>query len=110
MDNEKLDLILEKLNRLDGIEKQLDRLEEQVDQLKEQTDEQRAEMHEIMLRIENEIVKNIQIIAEGHLDLSRDLHEAMKPSNTLEMVQVQLNMLQSKVRELERRIEEKQSA
>ena len=92
-ESEKTDLILEKLNdidkRLDGVDKRLDSVETDIRSMK--------------LQLENEISRNIKIVAEGHLDLSRNLHEAMKPSNTLEMLQVQVNMLESKVRELERK-------
>lgn len=50
-------MILDKLNKLDVLEKKI-------------TD--------IQLTLENETNKNIQIIAEGHLDLSRKLDEALK--------------------------------
>ena len=54
--------------------------------------------------LENEIRVNIQRVAEGHLDLSRNLHEAMKPNNTMEMLQIQVSVLESKVKELERKV------
>lgn len=61
-DSEKLDLILSKLEKLD----------------KDVTD--------IKLTFENEIRTNIKRVAEGHLDLSRNLHEAMKIDSEKEML------------------------
>lgn len=53
-DSEKLDLLLEKAST---IEKKVSNIE---------------------LTLENEIRTNIKRVAEGHLDLSRNLHEALK--------------------------------
>ena len=52
------------------------------------------------LVIENELRVNIQRVAEGHLDLSRNLHEAMKPSSEVEMLAIKVRMLESDVRDL----------
>ena len=54
--------------------------------------------------LDNEIRVNIQRVAEGHLDLSRNLHEAMKPSNELEMLAIKVRVLESDVRELKSKI------
>lgn len=59
---------------------------------------------DIKLTLENEIRVNIQRIAEGHLDLSRNLHDAMKPSNEVEMLAIKVRALESEIRELKRRI------
>ncbi len=113
-ERDKTDLILEKLvgieQRLDGMDKRLDGMDKRFDGVDKHLDEMdkrlegvETDVRAIKLQLENEISRNIKIIAEGHLDLSRNLHEAMKPNNTLEMLQVQVNMLESKVRELERK-------
>lgn len=59
---------------------------------------------DIKLTLENEIRVNIQRIAEGHLDLSRNLHDAMKPSNEVEMLAIKVRALESEIRELKRKI------
>ncbi|OUO80778.1 hypothetical protein B5F53_03470 [Blautia sp. An249] len=41
---------------------------------------------DIQLTLENETNRNIKIIAEGHLDLSRKLDEALKVENEKEML------------------------
>ena len=59
---------------------------------------------DIKLTLENEIRVNIQRIAEGHLDLPRNLHDAMKPSNEVEMLAIKVRALESEIRELKRKI------
>ena len=58
----------------------------------------------IDMTLDNEIRVNIQRVAEGHLDLSRNLHDAMKPSNEIEMLAIKVRMLESDVRELKYKI------
>lgn len=73
-----------------------------LDELKRLKDDVR----EIQLTLENETNRNIRIIAEGHLDLSRKLDEAMKVENEKEMLLVRVSSLESEVRRLKRRVEE----
>lgn len=71
--------------------------------LKEVT-EIKADLKEVKLTLENEIRPNIQRVAEGHLDLSRNMHEAIKPSNEVEMLAIKISVLESEIRELKRKI------
>lgn len=82
-DSEKFDLILSRLEKLDDIEN---------------------DVKSIKLTLENEIRVNIQRVAEGHLDLSRNLHDAMKPSNEVEILAIKVRQLESEIRELKRKI------
>ena len=63
---------------------------------------------DIKLTLENEIRVNIQRVAEGHLDLSRNLHEAMKPSNEVEMLAIKVRMLEADIRELKQKYHNQQ--
>ena len=72
-------MILDKLNKLDVLEKKI-------------TD--------IQLTLENETNKNIQIIAEGHLDLSRKL------DSEKEMLLLRVNRLENELRRVKERISE----
>ena len=118
-DSEKIDLMLQKMDsmetkmdsmetkmdsmetKMDSMETKMDSMETKMDSLETRMDSLETEMTDVKLTIENEISRNMKIIAEGHLDLSRNLHDAMKPNNALEMVMVQVNILESKVRDLE---------
>lgn len=59
---------------------------------------------DIKLTMENEIRINIQRVSEGHLDLSRNLHNAIKPNNELEMLAIKVRMLETDMRELKHKI------
>lgn len=59
---------------------------------------------DIKLTLENEIRVNIQRVAEGHLDLSRNLHEAIRPNSEVEMLAIKVRMLETDMRELKQKI------
>ncbi len=65
-----------------------------------------AKITDIQLTLENETNKNIQIIAECHLDLSRKLDEALKIENEKEMLLLRVNRLENEIRRIKQRIEE----
>lgn len=86
-DSEKLDLLLDKVI---AIEDKVAAIENDV--------------KDIRLTLENEIRVNIQRVAEGHLDLSRNLHDAMKPSNEVEMLAVKVRMLETEIRNIKAKL------
>lgn len=86
-DSEKLDLILSELQDM----------KQDISDIKQKTTK-------IDLTIENELRVNIQRVAEGHLDLSRNLHEAMKPNSEVEMLGIKVRMLETDVRTLKQKI------
>lgn len=105
----KIDRLDEKIDAEVGrLEAKIDRLDEKIDteigRLETKIDLLQEEMQLTRLQIENEIIPNIRRIAEGHLDLSRNLHEAMKPSNEVEMLSIRVTMLESQVKEIEQKI------
>ena len=61
---------------------------------------------DIQLTLENETNKNIKIIAEGHLDLSRKLDEALKVDSEKEMLMIRVNRLENELRRLKARVED----
>ncbi len=110
-DSEKLDLILDKLVKLDtleeriyALEKRIDALEKRIDALEKRIYSLETDVKDIKFTIENEIRANLQAVAEGHLDLSRNLHDAIKPSNEIEMLIVKVRMLETDVRRLKEKI------
>ena len=64
----------------------------------------RNEIKSIELTLENETNRNIQIIAEGHLDLVRKLDEALKVENKKEMLLLRVNHLENELRKVKERI------
>ncbi|MCI9276263.1 MAG: hypothetical protein HFH90_01025 [Lachnospiraceae bacterium] len=93
-DSEKLDLILSETQSM----------KTDVQDLKQRTANIEASVTDIKLTLENEIRVNIQRVAEGHLDLSRNLHEAMRPSNEVEMLAIKVRMLETDIRGLKARL------
>ena len=61
---------------------------------------------DIQLTLENETNRNINIIAEGHLDLSRKLDEALKVDSEKEMLLIRVNRLENELRRLKAIVEE----
>ena len=61
---------------------------------------------EVQMTLENETNKEIRIIAEGYLDLSRKLDDALKVENEKEMLLLRVTHLENEVRRLKQRIEE----
>ena len=51
-------------------------------------------------------LEGIQIVAEGHLDLSRKLNEALTIENEKEMLKLRINRLESEVKKINARLEE----
>lgn len=83
-DNEKLDLIL---SELQGFKQRFDGLEQRFDNLEQRTDILEQEIRKINLTLENVTNRNISIIAEGHLDLSRKLDECISLSGSVKAKQ-----------------------
>lgn len=60
----------------------------------------------LQMTLENETNRNIRIIAEGHLDLSRKLHEALKVEQEKEMLLLRVNALETEVRNIKNRLDQ----
>ena len=84
-------------NRLSVVEDRLSALEERVAIIENRLSAVEQDVRQIKLVAENELRVNIKRIAEGHLDLSRNLHEAIKPCAEMEMLTVRVGILESDV-------------
>lgn len=98
-DSEKLDLLLSKVEKLDSIEKELQEVKIDVKSVKN-------EVTSLELHIENVTDKNIQTVAEGHLDLSRKLDDALKVENEKEMLIIKMRVLEDELRKVKARLDE----
>ena len=65
----------------------------------------KRDIKSIQLTLENETNRNIKIIAEGHLDLSRKLDDALKVENEKEMLLIRVNSPETDLRKVKERIE-----
>ncbi len=83
--------------RLEGVESRLETVETRLEKVEN-------EATSIKLILENEIRVNIQRVAEGHLDLSRIFHDAMQPSNEVEMLGIKVRKLESDMKEVKRKV------
>ncbi len=63
-----------------------------------------SDITEIRLTLENEIRTNIRLIAEGHLDLSRQLHDALHTSNEFENMKVRVNSLEADMKRVKQKV------
>lgn len=93
LEQKDLEMIAEIVGRaVEPLDKQIKALERDLKALK--------------LTLENETNKGIQIVAEGHLDLSRKLDEALTIENEKEMLKLRINRLESEVKKINARLEE----
>ncbi len=81
-------------------------INERLDKMDSRLNRVESKVTEIQMTLENETNKEISIIAEGHLDLSRKLDDALKVENEKEMLLLRVTRLENEVRRLKARIEE----
>ena len=72
----------------------------QISEMKTDIQKMKNEIREISLTLENETNRNIKIIAEGHLDLSRKLDKALTVENEKEMALIRINMMENELRRI----------
>ena len=123
-DSQKLDLVLSKMDmlgskietletrmdafeaRMDAFETRMETFETRMETLETRVDALetlKADVKDMKMMLENEICVNIRRIAEGHLDLARNVKEVQKPNAELELLSVRVTKLESDVRELKQK-------
>ena len=80
-------------------------MSEETKRIIEEINELKQDVKDIQMTLENETNRNIRIIAEGHLDLSRKLDEALRVENEKEVLLIRVNSLETEVKKLKERIE-----
>lgn len=90
--------------RLDGMDERLDGMDKRLDSLEAKVNENTEGIRRINLCLENEIRPSIMRIAEGHLDLSRKLDEALKIDQEKEKLTIRMNFLEGKVERLDKKV------
>ncbi len=91
-------------NRVSSLEVKMDSLDKKMDSLDNRVSSLENEVSKINVTLENETNRNIKIIAEGHLDLSRKLDEAISLSSDVkakqEIQDIYINMHQNQLKTL----------
>lgn len=90
--------------RLETVDVCLETVESRLENVETHLENVENEATSIKLILENEIRVNIQRVAEGHLDLSRIFHDAMQPSNEVEMLGIKVRKLESDMKEVKRKV------
>ena len=126
-ENQKMDLILQKLGGIEGglasvsedvrslqgdmqtlkgdvktLKEDVQTLKEDVQTLKEDVQTLKDRVTNIEITLENETNRNIQLIAEGHLNLDRKLDEALKELQPNTMYHLKVNHLDGEVTKMKR--------
>ena len=91
--------------RVQGVEGEVRELKERVQGVEGKARELEGHVQGIRLTLENETNKNINVIAEGHLNLSRKLDEALKVENEKEVLLIRINRLENGYRTLKEQVE-----
>ncbi len=81
-------------------------MDSRLDQMDSRLNKLESKVTEVQMTLENETNKEIRIIAEGHLDLSRKLDDALKVENEKEMLLLRVTRLENELRRLKQKIEE----
>lgn len=79
-------------------------LKDNVHVLQDDMDVIKSQVTYLSLTIENDVRPSIQRVAEGHLDLSRNLHEAMKPCLEMEMLSLKVHMREIDMRDVKAKL------
>lgn len=79
-------------------------MKQDVKDVKSNISEVKQDINSIKLTMENKIEPSIKLVAEGHGDLSRKLHDALRVESEREMFIIKLNYLEDEIRKLKMRI------
>lgn len=79
-------------------------VKEEIIILKDDMKEVKEEVSKTSLIIENELRVNIQRIAEGHLDLSRNMNNFIRPNNEMEVLVVRVGVLETEVKYIKKNL------
>lgn len=63
-------------------------------------------VNSIELHLENVTDKNIRTVAEGHLDLSRKLDDALRVENEKELLIIRVRILEDELRKVKERLDQ----
>ena len=86
------------------MESTISSMENKISDMDEKMSKMQDDILNIQLTLENETNRNIKIIAEGHLDLSRKYNEASTIKAEEELALIRLNTLSEDVRKIKAKL------
>ena len=120
---DKLDLILQKLDtieikvdslekridslekRMDSMEKRMDSMEKRMDSMEKRIDSMEKHMEEkflkLDLRMDNEVLFGLRVVADGHFDLNRKLNAVMDDHTTKEQMYIRMIHISSELQKIQ---------
>lgn len=104
-ENEKLDLILTKLEKLDKLESDMQTVKNEIQGMKNDIQELKQKVTSLELHIENATDKNIQLLAENFVELTKKLNQAIPVADKNLAYEVKVNYLLEEVRVLKEELE-----
>lgn len=75
-----------------------------VRELKSDVTELKKRVSSVELTLENETNRNIRIVAENHLDLSRKLDDALRVETEKEMLLIRMNVMENDIRRIKEKM------
>lgn len=102
-DLEQIAMLLEKSS--ERTNEKITGIENTISEMKEEISDMKKDILDLRLTIENETNRNIKIIAEGHMDLSRKYSDVQVRRAEEEVTLVRLNILAEDVRKIKRKLE-----
>lgn len=100
-DNEKLDLILSELT---GIKSEMTDMKSEMKDMKSEMNDMNRRIANIEYHIENVTDKNIQLIAENFVDLTRKLNQAIPVADKNLAYEVKVNYLIEEMEKLKKEV------
>ena len=91
---------------LNDVRSEVGGVNQELNDIKSSVDGVEKIVKDVQLTLENETNRNIQIIAEGHLDLSRKLDAAVKIDNEKGILKLRVNRLESELEKTKSRLPE----
>ena len=91
--------------RMDQMEGRMDQTQNNITAMQQDIRKLQGDVAEIRMVQENEITRDIRVIAEGHLDLARKLDAALREDIEREMLFVRVSRLESQVRHINKELQ-----
>ena len=91
-------------NRIGVVETKIDAVENRIGVVETKADSLDYSVRDIKLTLENETIKQIKIVAEGHQILNRKLDKALEANNEREILKLRLAHLENEIRQVKDRL------